>query len=132
MDLSFRVMSLTVLNEEKENLTDDNRALLERRPSAFFSVSLSAADPGDEAIAETQAMVEKFVRETGWRPQRIEAIAGALVYTHYNVFIRQLIKLIAKRHGRTELDTSLDYDFTDCEAVKRFARDFATAVTDER
>ena len=30
MDLSFRVMSLSVLNEEKENLSDDYRALLER------------------------------------------------------------------------------------------------------
>ena len=30
MDLSFRVMSLSVLNEEKENLADDYRALLER------------------------------------------------------------------------------------------------------
>jgi 2-hydroxychromene-2-carboxylate isomerase len=30
MDLSFRVMSLSVLNEEKENLSDDYRALLQR------------------------------------------------------------------------------------------------------
>lgn len=30
MDLSFRVMSLSVLNEEKENLSDDYRAMLER------------------------------------------------------------------------------------------------------
>jgi 2-hydroxychromene-2-carboxylate isomerase len=30
MDLSFRVMSLSVLNEEKENLSDEYRAMLER------------------------------------------------------------------------------------------------------
>jgi 2-hydroxychromene-2-carboxylate isomerase len=30
MDLSFRVMSLSVLNEDKENLSDDYRALLQR------------------------------------------------------------------------------------------------------
>jgi menaquinone-dependent protoporphyrinogen oxidase len=107
-----------------------NRDLLEGAPSAFFSVSLAAADPDDEAAAEVQAMLDKFSRETGWRPRRVEAIAGALVYTQYNVFIRHLMKLIVRRHGRTELDTSRDYDFTDWEAVERFARDFAATVAD--
>lgn len=105
-----------------------NRALLERLPSAFFSVSLTAADPDEEAAADTQAMIDKFIRETGWRPHRVEKIAGALVYTQYNVFIRHLMKLIVKRQGRTELDTSRDYDFTDWDAVERFARSFAQEV----
>jgi menaquinone-dependent protoporphyrinogen oxidase len=45
-----------------------NRAILERTPSAFFSVSLTAADPDEEAAAETQTMLDKFCRETGWQP----------------------------------------------------------------
>lgn len=105
-----------------------NRDLLERLPSAFFSVSLTAADPDEEARAETQAVVDKFVRETGWQPRRVETIAGALVYTQYNVFIRHVMKLIVKHQGRTELDTSRDYDFTDWDAVEAFARDFAESV----
>lgn len=105
-----------------------NRALLERTPSAFFSVSLTAADPDAESAAHTQAMVDKFVSETGWQPQRVEKVAGALVYTQYNIFIRHLMKLIVKGQGRAELDTSRDYDFTDWEAVERFARDFAQSV----
>jgi menaquinone-dependent protoporphyrinogen oxidase len=107
-----------------------NRELLERVPSAFFSVSLTAADADAEAETETQTTLDKFFRETGWRPQRVEVIAGALVYTQYNVFIRHLIRLIAKQHGRTELDTSRDYDFTDWEAVERFARSFAAAIAE--
>jgi menaquinone-dependent protoporphyrinogen oxidase len=105
-----------------------NRDLLERTPSAFFSVSLTAADPDEEAASDAQAMVEKFASETGWHPKRVEKIAGALVYTQYNIFIRHLMKLIVKRQGRTELDTSRDYDFTDWEAVERFARDFARSL----
>jgi len=101
-----------------------NRDLLVQVPSAFFSVSLTAAEPDDEAAAETQAMVDKFIRETGWQPQQVETIAGALAYTQYNVFMRHLMKLIVKCQGRTELDTSRDYDFTDWEAVERFARGF--------
>lgn len=105
-----------------------NRDLLERVPSAFFSVSLTAADPDEEAAAETQTMLEKFFRETGWRPRRVETIAGALVYTQYNIFIRHMMKLIVKRQGRTELDTSRDYDFTDWDAVERFAREFSGSL----
>lgn len=106
-----------------------HRATLESTPSAFFSVSLTAADPDEDAAQETQAMIDKFVRETGWQPARVESIAGALVYTHYNVFMRHMMKLIVKRQGREELDTSRDYEFTDWDAVETFARDFAKSVT---
>jgi menaquinone-dependent protoporphyrinogen oxidase len=102
-----------------------NRAQLDRAPSAFFSVSLANADSDEEAAAESQNVIEKFILETGWRPKQVERIAGALVYTQYNIFVRHLMKLIAKGHGRTELDTSRDFDFTDWDAVDRFARDFA-------
>lgn len=105
-----------------------NRERLERLPSAFFSVSLSAAGSDEEARQDTQAMVDKFIRETGWRPARVEPIAGALVYSQYNFFIRQVMKLIVKQHGRTELDTARDYVFTDWNAVEGFAREFAAGV----
>ena len=105
-----------------------NRALLESVPSAFFSVSLAAADSDEEAKAEIESEVAKFARETGWQPKQVVPIAGALVYTHYNFFIRHMMKLIVKKHGRTELDTSRDYDFTDWDAVDRFAREFASGL----
>ena len=107
-----------------------NREVLERVPSAFFSVSLANADSDEDSEAESHAVIEKFVAETGWRPQRIERIAGALVYTQYNIFVRHLMKLIARSHGRTELDISHDFDFTDWPAVERFAVDFARSVAE--
>jgi menaquinone-dependent protoporphyrinogen oxidase len=107
-----------------------NRDLLERVPSAFFSVNLAAAETDDESATQLQTELEKLSRETDWRPQRVEAIAGALVFTQYNVFIRHLMKLIVKRHNGMPLDTSRDYDFTDWEAVERFARSFAAAVAE--
>lgn len=103
----------------------NNREMLERVPSAFFSVSLAAAHADAEARGETQVAIDKFALETGWKPKRVEAIAGALVYTQYNFFIRHLMKIIVKHEGRTELDTSRDYDFTDWDRVEQFAREFA-------
>jgi menaquinone-dependent protoporphyrinogen oxidase len=107
-----------------------NRVLLERVPSAFFSVSLAAAETDAESVTELQTELEKFFGETGWRPTRVETIAGALVYTQYNFFVRHLMKLIVKRHAGMPLDTSRDYDFTDWEAVERFARTFAAEIAE--
>jgi menaquinone-dependent protoporphyrinogen oxidase len=79
-------------------------------------------------LAEIQATVNEFACDTGWEPPQVEIIAGALVYTQYNFFVCHMMKLIVNRQGRPELDTSQDYDFTDWEAVERFAREFATKV----
>ena len=75
----------------------------------------------EEAAAETQTMLNEFCA-AGWQPEQIEAIAGALVYTQYNIFIRHMMKLIQKQQGRTQLDTSRDYDFTDLGAIRTLAR----------
>ncbi len=101
-----------------------HRDLLDRVPSAFFSVSLTAAEPDEEAKRDVQAVVDKFAQETGWQPRHIEPIAGALVYSQYNIFVRHIMKLIAKRLGRPT-DASQDYDYTDWDGVERFARGFA-------
>lgn len=105
-----------------------NREFLERVPATFFIVCLAAADMDEEAQAEIQATIDKFARETGWRPPHVEPIAGALVYTHYNFFIRHLMKQIVKRHGGTQLDTSRDYDLTHWDRVESFAREFAAKL----
>lgn len=116
------------LQSALKDWTRGNRALLERVPTTFFVVCLAAADMDEEAQAEIQATVEKFARETGWRPPRVEPIGGALVYTHYNFFIRHLMRMIVKRHGGTQLDTSRDYDLTDWARVEEFAREFAGSL----
>ena len=98
------------------------------RPRALgvlFRQPLPLADPDPESMGDARAAAEKFTEQTGWHPARVELVAGALVFTQYNFFTRHLMKLIAKHHGRTELDTSRDYDFTDWDAVERFAREFA-------
>ncbi len=105
-----------------------NRELLSRVPSAFFSVSLSAADSSEKSSAELQATLDKFFHKTGWRPRKTENIAGALLYTRYNFFIRYIFRQIVKGRGRTEIDTKRDYDLTNWPAVERFAREFSSSI----
>ena len=103
------------------------RDALNAMPSAFFSVSLAAAEDDDESRAVTRKLVADFVEETGWNPSTTTTFAGALQYREYDFFTRTLIRLMMKRGGHP-IDTSRDYDYTDWDAVDRFGRDFARTV----
>ena len=96
-------------------------------PSAFFSVSLSAADDTDEARAQARKYVDDFVEETGWTPRRTASFAGALQYLEYDFFTRLLIKMMMHKGGHPT-DSSQDYDYTDWDAVWAFGRDVAGMV----
>ena len=109
-----------------ERMVRARLAELASRPSAFFSVCLSAGGPGARP-ATARAYRAQFLKRTGWRPAIDESFAGALLYTRYNPFIRFMIRLIVGMAGG-DTDTSRDYEYTDWEAVERFARDFATRI----
>jgi menaquinone-dependent protoporphyrinogen oxidase len=99
-------------------------AALEQRRSVFFSVSLSAADDSEEARGAAQHCIDEFCADTGWLPTRTERIAGCLQYREYDVFTRQLMRLLMKRMGHPT-DTSQDYDYTDWDALQRLGAEIA-------
>ena len=100
-----------------------HRDALASRPSAFFSVSLSAGGPGAKPEA-AQRYLDRFLRQTAWRPQQVATFAGALCYSKYGPFKRALmIGFVGLAGGDT--DTSRDYEYTDWEAVERFGDAFA-------
>jgi menaquinone-dependent protoporphyrinogen oxidase len=107
-----------------------NRQRLSTMPSAFFQVCLTAADPSPDSEAETQVCLDEFADWTGWHPQTTTTFAGMLAWTQYDFFTRHLMKLVLrKQHLPPEqLDTSHDFDYTDYDAVKRFAEEFADAL----
>jgi menaquinone-dependent protoporphyrinogen oxidase len=97
---------------------------LARVPTAFCSIGLAVASRTTEGRAKTQAVVDAFQRETGWRPSRTELVAGALKYTKYNFIIRFVMRRIAAANGG-DVDTSRDYEYTDWEALDRFAAEIS-------
>jgi menaquinone-dependent protoporphyrinogen oxidase len=102
----------------------EHRDALEQVPSVFFSVSLSAAEDSDEARDATQRCIDGFCDETGWMPARTVAIAGCLEYREYDVFTRQLMRLLMRRMGHPT-DASHDYDYTDWDAVDQLGGEVA-------
>ena len=96
------------------------------RPSAFFSVCLSAGGPGARP-ATARAYLDDFEQRTGWSSDQSASFAGALLYRRYRPHIRFLIRCIMKVTGG-ETDASRDYEYTDWAAVERFAGEFARRV----
>ncbi|MBY0493397.1 MAG: protoporphyrinogen oxidase [Cyanobacteria bacterium] len=94
------------------------------RPTAFVSVCLAVLQKSDPKVrAELAAIVTGFETTTGWQPPMVKQVAGALLYTRYNIFKQWIMKrIVAKAGGDT--DVSRDYDYTDWADVRAFADEF--------
>lgn len=102
------------------------RLALAGKPNAFFSVCLSAGGPG--ARPQTaKGYVDAFRERTGWDPRATASFAGALLYRKYNPVIRLVMRLIVGVAGG-DTDTSRDYEYTDWQAVDRFAAEFSAQL----
>jgi menaquinone-dependent protoporphyrinogen oxidase len=104
-----------------------HRDELEALAPTFLSVSLNEAGAEDhrrsgaeraKAATDVQQKIDQFPSETGWRPKRVKAVGGALLYSRYNFFIRFIMKRIAKKNSMPT-DTSRDYEYTDWNAIAR-------------
>ena len=92
------------------------RAELATTATAFFSVSMAAANGGDDPNGYLATMFESI----GWRPALTAAIGGALKYRRYNFILRFVMKRIALAAGHST-DTSRDHEYTDWTRVDEFA-----------
>lgn len=108
-----------------------HREQLEQLGAAFVSVTMSEAGAEDrsataehrqQCAADAQRMIDVFIKETGWTPERCLPVAGALLYTRYNFLIRFVMKRISRKQGGPT-DTSRDYEFTDWQGLDRFVDD---------
>lgn len=105
-----------------------HRARLSALPSGFFTVCLTALDDTEEARAATAEYVQAFCDKTDWTPRRTAVFAGRLAWTQYDFFTRLVMRLITRRHGGKDRDVKQDYDYTDYDAVRRFAAEVAGSL----
>ena len=96
---------------------------LKRIPTAFVSVSLSAASDDPEDLADAKACADRLFDETGWTPDLVHHAAGAFRYTRYDFFKRWAMRFIAMQKG-APTDASEDVEYTDWDALERFTGEF--------
>jgi len=113
------------------NFATAHHKLLNTKPSAFISVSLSAVL--EEGGREAQKYVDGFVSVTGWLPSMTLLLGGALRFTEYDYFQEQIVKFVVMKRGGAAR-TARDREFTDWNALTGFVDGFVeTAVyRDER
>ena len=124
------IVAASVHQEHHQETVSDfvvaHHELLNARPSAFISVSLSAVL--EEGKTEAQTDVDRFVSATGWQPRMTLLLGGALRFTEYDYFQEQIVKFIVMKRGGAA-STERDREFTDWNALAVFVNGFLeTAV----
>jgi len=97
---------------------------LNQHPSALYTVCMAINSQRPESRQQAAGYVEKFLGDTQWQPTQTITLAGAIKYTRYGFVTRYIMKRIARREGNST-DTTRDHEYTDWEAVTRFAQKFA-------
>jgi len=108
-----------------------HRAQLEQIPSAFFSVCMAAASTIEAKRRQAESWPNGFFQLTGWQPRLVSIFAGALRYSRYNWLVRWMMRRIAKSEGAST-DTSQDHEYTDWDAVTRFAEAVENLATGKK
>lgn len=92
-------------------------------PSALVTVSLAAAGQNQYELDEASTYPDALIKSSGWEPNLRYDAAGALKYLEYNFFKRYLMRYMVGEAGGP-VDTSVDYEFTDWDALARFVAQF--------
>ncbi len=125
-------------NHEKEMIrfVRTHRSELNNLLTAFISVTLSEAGlerldatplQHTQFAADVDRMMNKFYQQTQWHPTHAKAVAGALLYTKYNVLLRFVMKRIARKAGAAT-DTSRDFDYTDWAGLDKFVEELTAEM----
>jgi len=107
--------------ESVEDFVTAKLAELQKRPTLFVSVSLSAAF--SEGMTEARSYVEAFLVDTGWTPIQTLLVAGALRYAEYDYFKEQIIEHVVLKNRKIEGPKG-DYEFTDWAILLRAVESF--------
>lgn len=108
--------SSKVMSFVKKNIN-----LIKKQKTVFFSVNVVARKKGKDT-PDTNPYVQKFIKKTKWRPDKIGVFAGKVDYPKYNFFNKNIIRFIMYlTKGPT--DISQTYEFTNWESVRNFAQE---------
>jgi menaquinone-dependent protoporphyrinogen oxidase len=104
-----------------------HQAALATRPHAQFQMCPTPADPVAEHGTADAVLVDGLVRETGLAPDLVVTFPGRPAGARYGRSMPRLVRWIAGREG-DDTEPSCDDEYTDWDAVRRFAADAAALI----
>ena len=100
----------------------NNKYILDKKKSAFFSVNVVARKP-EKNSPDTNPYIKKFLRKSNWHPKKLGVFAGKIDYPKLNFINKNVIRFIMFiTSGPTNIKNT--YEFTDWQSVKRFIKEF--------
>ncbi len=108
-------------------LARTHAAALDRMPNLFLSVSLSAAGRDEKDWQGLETVLEAFRDDSGWKPKRVEHVAGALRYSQYDFLRYWAMRWIASQRGQKHQGDE-DVEFTDWQKLAALLDDWAGAA----
>jgi menaquinone-dependent protoporphyrinogen oxidase len=112
---------------EFEHLVTARRDHLAALPTLFLAVSLVAAGTDDRDRTDRDGCVSRLCAETGWTPGRVEHVAGAFRFSHYDFFKGWAMRWIASQRG-VALTPGEDLELTDWDALAAAVDGFAAGL----
>ena len=110
-------------NKNLYKFISSNKETLEKKRSAFFSVNVVARKP-EKNTPETNPYMQKFLKISNWKPDKLGVFAGKVNYPNYGFFDKYIIRLIMFiTKGPT--DTTKSFEFTDWSKVEDFAKELS-------
>lgn len=100
---------------------------LAKLPTLFLSVSLAAAGDDPEERKGLEQVVQRFVEVTGWRPGRVEHVAGAFRFGEYDFFKALAMRWI-ERNKDPAAKPGEDKEYTDWPALAALLDDWVTGL----
>ncbi|MDR6940147.1 flavodoxin domain-containing protein [Arcanobacterium hippocoleae] len=101
-------------------------AELNQLPSAFVGVSLSS-EKREKSTVDTNVYAQKFFRNLRWKPAMAKLFTGEVNFDLYRgvdkVMLNKILEISGKPHGE-----GVKVDYTDWDAVREFAVDFAKLI----
>jgi len=111
--------------EDIETFVASSRSLLAARPTMFLSISLAAAF--EDSRKDAERYIASFTKNSGWKPDRSLAVAGALRSGEYDYYQQQILEyVVLKDHNIINVER--DYEFTDWKALAEAVDAFLKTV----
>jgi menaquinone-dependent protoporphyrinogen oxidase len=102
-------------------------AALVAGPSAFLSVSLTAASKNERERMALDEVVRSFLHDVGWQPDHVELVAGAVHDRELNALERLVLHRIVDSHG-VERHPSGSTELTDWDKLDAAIDSFAATI----
>jgi menaquinone-dependent protoporphyrinogen oxidase len=110
--------------EDMEAFVSASKTVLATKSTMFLSISLAAAF--EEGREDAERYIAGFMTNSGWKPDKSLAVAGALRSNEYDYYQQQILQYVVLKDRKVD-HPEQDHEFTDWKALASAVEAFLKA-----